>query len=40
MIEDFPRAEVDWVGREDVARRVEVCTLEDLAWLGGGSVAC
>jgi hypothetical protein len=40
MIEDFPWAEVDWVGREDVAFRVEACTLDDLAWLGGERVAC
>jgi hypothetical protein len=40
MIEDFPRAEVDWVGREDVACRVEVRTPDDLAWLGGGRAAC
>jgi hypothetical protein len=33
MIEGFPRAEVDWVGREDVAFR-------DLALLGGGRVVC
>jgi hypothetical protein len=31
MIEGFPRAEVDRVGREDVACRVEVRTLGDLA---------
>jgi hypothetical protein len=49
MIKDFPRAEVDWVGREDVACRVEVrtpdglaCraevrTLDDLRVGGGGS---
>ncbi len=36
MIEDFPRAEVDLVGREDVA----FCAADDLALLGGGRVVC
>ena len=34
MIEDFPWAEVDWVGCEDVA----FCAADDLALLGGGRV--
>jgi hypothetical protein len=35
IIEDFPRAEVDRVGREDITCRVEV---DDLARLGRGRV--
>ena len=38
MIEDFSRAEVDRVGREDMARRVAVRTPDDLPWFGGGRV--
>ena len=41
MIEDFPRAEVDRVGREDIACRVEVRTPAQLGRgrVGGGSGA-